>query len=248
MVGKKVEETGENPEREILRYIRPSRPEHDAEDQHLTSTQESREARERLQTRDVFGNDGTRTEEGGEEQSRASNSAREGDSSSSSPSREKTSRLTRLQSFLNLNRKPSKGKGIATNESSKDRAPEMQGMSGNVNQRGVPTQQEGPGASRPRDASKIPVKSSNCSPYEASASASSFPFREDPMSAEGDLSLQSVGGSMNKQRQKAPGLAPSTSSTRRTSTSSFSFSSSRGDLMPAEGDLSVQRVGDEGTG
>lgn len=247
MVDKKGEEIGENPGRGILGYTRPSRPDRDAEDQHTTSIQESREAYERLRSRDASGNDRNRTEEGGEEQSRASDSLREVDSGSSSSSRT-TSRLTRLQSVFNLNRKPSKGKGVATYEPTKDGASNRQGVSGNANPRGVHMQQEEPRISRPRNAFMLPVKSSTFSPGEASVSTSAFPFRQDPMSAEGDLSLQRVGSSMNKQQQKALGLAPSTSSTRGTSTSSSSFSSFQGDLMPAEGDLSVPRVGDGDTG
>lgn len=248
MVDKKVEETGENPGRKVLRYTCPARSDHDAEDQHTTSTQESHEARERPQTCDAFSNDGARTGEGGEEQSRASDSVREVDFSSSSSSWETTSKLTRLQSLFNLNRKRSKGKGVASYETKKDCAPTGQGTLGNANQRGVHTQQEEPGTSRPRDAFMLQVRSSPLSPYEASARASAFPFRQDPMSAKGDLSLQSMGSSMNKQRQKALGSAPSTSSKRGTSTSSSSFSSFQGDLMPAEGDLSIKRVGDEDTG
>lgn len=247
MVDKKDKGIEGMPGRDIPRYTLPVCPEHNDEDQYPTSMQEVREARDHIENRAAPGNDRDKMQEGGEKQSTASDLMREVNPSCSSSSKKTTSRFTRIQSLFHSKRMSSKGKGIATYEPSEDCAPSRQETLGNAYQQAVDIQQEGPGTLWPTDASTIPGSKSAFNPFEASARASAFAFRADPMSAEGDLSLPGTGSSVNEQRQKSLGSAPSTSSTRGTSTSS-SFSSFPVDSMPAEGDLSIQKVGDEGKG
>lgn len=231
---KKIRLTG-NPLQELIKAMRIHR---NRKDHSVFLPREADEARADL------GDTKATTDQAREERSRSSPSSTKLDSDSCISSKESISRLTCFKSMFNPQRKPSKGKRVATLESSREFAPPTQAVSGTSSSRQLVTRQRASGSSRPASTTAQPSMYDPQRPFKRGSA--SFSFHGNPMAADGDLPLQDVKRS-DERGQTRSRPRPSTSSLHRIATSGTARSSLKQNAVQVE-DLSVQRAGGQGSG